>query len=269
MSDYQDWQTPQAHANAIAATGVGLLNFRNALDSLTGQVIGAGATLTRPAVLIPQVGYELSITLKSGAGSTLPFADVTLTWSDSGTGQIVDIDRWWLAAGTTTGQTYAGAGPAGADTVTLSIGNSDTAAMTCTFALNMNSRVYTATKWIQVTTDTVAGFTAASYDQPSGILMSVSRSINSGAQQVRLMALYSGQVELFANSGGNFVVTVLATANQSGLATSVLYEFAGTATAPVIESIPLPQCVCAINLENTAGTTQNMAAIAVVSKFQP
>lgn len=96
VQDFADWNAPQAHASAIAATGVPLLSAAGTLISaLLQSVAAAGGTLTKTATFT-QTGWALNIITNFPAAATVPFVEVTMTWEDPVTAAIYGEDHYFI-----------------------------------------------------------------------------------------------------------------------------------------------------------------------------
>lgn len=96
MTDYPDYQTPQAHANAISATGVPLLSLANVISQAAAQNINAGVVFQTGVKSVLQPSYEMTIETKAASAITLPFVKVTLQWFDAVSGDLLDHDDFWM-----------------------------------------------------------------------------------------------------------------------------------------------------------------------------
>lgn len=95
-ADYPDFQTPQAHATAIAATGVPLLSLSNVIASNAAQTVTHGVIFQTGAKNIIQPSYEMSIEVKAATTPASPFIKVTLQWFDGASGALLDHDDFWV-----------------------------------------------------------------------------------------------------------------------------------------------------------------------------
>lgn len=94
--DFPDFATPQAHATAIAATGVPLLSAPGTLiTALLQNVAANGGTLTQFATFT-QVGYALNIITSFPAAATNPFVEVALIWTDAVSGTVYDEAHYFV-----------------------------------------------------------------------------------------------------------------------------------------------------------------------------
>lgn len=176
VADFPDFQVPQAHATAIATTGVPLLTVPNTLISALLQVVAAaGGTLVKTATFT-QVGYALQVIVNFPAAATNPFCEVALTWSDPVSGQVYDEAHYFVAgAAGASGFTTLGNGPVRAGQLTVTVTNLDAAqAATVTLEVAQDSCIRTADRWYwRNATDnglTVPGFTLAQLPDDEDVL---------------------------------------------------------------------------------------------------
>lgn len=118
--------------NNIAATGVPLLNLKNALQQTTGQAVAAGATFTAATITgITQPSFNLHITATCNGAATKPWFTARLNWIDSGTGLVVQVDAFTsFMSNTASALTTVISGPTDADSLQIQITNNDTLSMT-------------------------------------------------------------------------------------------------------------------------------------------
>lgn len=97
MTDFPDWQAPQAHATAINTTGVPLI--RNITVISDTAVINAGTTSSPVTVTMPQFaeGYLLEV-IPQNPGSRIFAADVVITHVDASNNPLaveqVTVSNW-------------------------------------------------------------------------------------------------------------------------------------------------------------------------------
>lgn len=165
--DYPDFQTPQQHANTIAATGVPLLTLAS---SLLQQTFNPPALAKRSSasLSITQIGYEIVVGASFGVVPTNPFIRVTLTWSQTGFTGYTDTETFIVPACNTPGAfTVIGQGPTRGDSLVVSVTNLDPL-QTATVSVGVaeNSRIYDRSKW-RWDNATDAGLTVAGFTLPS------------------------------------------------------------------------------------------------------
>lgn len=266
--------SPAQTAAQIAISGVPLLSKPTLVKLQPGATIPASGTATPiSGQQITQTGYEIAVTLLIGSAATVPGARVTLTWSDSVSGQTVSTENWYLAAASgASPQQYTGTGPTKGDTLTLTITNLDSAvALTYSLTLTQNSRQYARDDWRQPTVFPVPGQTAASYDQPSNLLFSSNPLISSGLAVQRWIPLYAGDVTFTVINGpnANSQLSLLAFLDSaltlSNFWTSPLIAANGILNA----KITLPRQSCLAFIANGTGASANIAVTGVISEQLP
>lgn len=168
VADYPDYATPQAHATAIAGTGVPLLASPAGLITLNGQNIAAAGQYQSPVTPVAQTGYTTYVNVSFPAAATVPFVEVTLDWIDSATATLVAEDHYFLAGNTSgIGLVTFGSGLAKGNELQLTIANLDPAqAVTVAMHMNQDSVPRLIERWYWRNTlvngSTVPGLTLAS-----------------------------------------------------------------------------------------------------------
>lgn len=164
LTDYTDWNDPQAHAQQIAQTGVPLLGFPQLLVKDLTRSIAGGAAFNEGTFLFTQVGYTLTVSANTLSTPTVPFIQVTLTWQDSTGSFVIDTDNFYcpFATGSTAFQTMI-SGPVKGNKVTIGITNLDPAVnINVNLIVNQDSipRQRTAARWNNLVNHglTVTGF---------------------------------------------------------------------------------------------------------------
>ena len=203
ITDYPDWQTPQAHASQIATTGVPLLRFTNNLGFSASTTIAAATTVTLlPSIAINQPGYEVAVTVSMPAGTgTLPFIRLSLQWLDSKSNIQVARRDVVLAAGNAPANalTYYIRGPMHGDRFIIKAVNIDPAVIaTIAWTANQTSHVFEHDEAIQ---NAYAGTAPNGFVNPGGVATAnmiayLSGPIAAGAAEFGLCALYAGDVIL-------------------------------------------------------------------------
>ena len=205
MTDYQDFQTPQAHATAIAATGVPLLHNANALASQTAQNIGPNSTQATAQINTTQPSYEFQIGAIVAAAPTVPFLLVTFQWSDILSGALIEQLRFWIPAGNpTSGPVVFGRGPSLASALHILLFNPDPAkAMTVAYNLLQSSRVFDKDVWhidnAGYAAGLVPGFTLATFPSDNACMGVLSgASVGAGATSTWMFGIPSGRLVTLA-----------------------------------------------------------------------
>lgn len=125
MTDYADWQTPNAHATQIAATGVPLLTLPTLLLQQTFDP-AAGVTQSSASLAITQPGYEIIVQSSFSVAPTSPFIRVTIGWNDGTSLDPVNADTFIAPASTTPGAfRVQGNGPTKGNAAVISVTNLD------------------------------------------------------------------------------------------------------------------------------------------------
>lgn len=193
-------------------------------DTLTGSVnretIGAGLNpVMIPLAPSPNAGYasvdgisyDAVINLIAGAGSTIPFAAITISWfnDDSDTALPVDQIIIDMPMGTngTGGTVITGKGPQRGQFQSIQISNHDTVACSVQIQINLTSRSVMSDIWkwdvmasVAVPTYTLAGG-SASFRKCLGVVEALSIPGN-GSESV-LMGMCPGNVFVRVNATGS------------------------------------------------------------------
>lgn len=202
MPEFPDWDAPQGHANAIAATGVPLLHLKSVLDQKNAVALPGGVTSIFPGVTstysVGQVAYEMAFQLTTAA-ATATAVQVQLRWQDSASGLITWINNFWVYAATAaTVHYFVGRGPVRADRLNIDI-TPTVNNCTVTFTVLASSIPYTRDHWrtvIPSTPPSFPGFTSAVQDPDAGWLGSASASVALSNTDTFLLPLYTGGIVL-------------------------------------------------------------------------
>jgi hypothetical protein len=255
--DYQDWSAPQAHATAIAGTGVPLLTVPSLLVNLT-QTVNAGADILSPAYAMPQVAYEIALfAIANGSGSAAPLL-VNMIWRDSTNTFLLGNEEWWIWPGNTGGtHQIIGTGPCKGANLFIELKNTSSAmSYSVQYVLYARSNVYTRDDWRSVAyTTTVSGQTVIASD-PSALQNAyVSQSVGAGANAIFELPLIAGNCFFHADSASNtndLVVAFQNSANPNGSGLgSTLAKYRSDANGFVNGNIALPRFQNRVAVSNT------------------
>lgn len=198
MTDYPDWQTPQSHADKIAATGVPLLALATLLLQQSFNP-AAGLTQSSAALAVPQIGYDITVTGSFGVAPSSPFIRVQLEWTDAGTSTRIATDTFIVPAATNPGVfTVHGRGPSKGDTVTVHVTNLDVSqTVLATVLLLSTSRIPVTDTWhwdngLNVGS-VVQGWTLPTLPADESVLgMADAVTIGAGANTAWLIGMHDG-----------------------------------------------------------------------------
>lgn len=273
MTDYPDYQTPQAHANAIATTGVPLLSLATSLFSMgAAQSVASGADFTVPGgpFTLNQIGYEFFVQVSGDAASLLAVGRLILTWSDSVSGNVVAQDAYSIMGGSAAFQQFSCTGPTKGDTLAVKFHNYDVSkAQQFQMSMVENSRVFVRDDLRQLTNVAVPLIANATYDQQAGILAATNPTIAAGATATRLIAFYSGLVNLFAFGPLAYTVSI---AMEDGALGSIggnnLWEqiVAPAAGGTIYQAIALPRMQCVLSIQNNGTISQPFQCVIAISE---
>lgn len=149
IPDYPDWQEPQAHATAIAETGVPLLSVPNVLITETLQSVPGAGDVAYGPVTFTQTGYALHVITSFPVAATNPFLEVVLTWTDPTSGLVYDEQHYYVPGSSgASGFTVLGQGPARSPQLTITLNNQDPAqAATVTLLAGQDSITRDRDSW--------------------------------------------------------------------------------------------------------------------------
>jgi hypothetical protein len=216
VTDYPDYQTPQAHATAIAATGVGVLRFANVLATATGGTLGGGGQaqpLTLAAYTQPSWELAINANLPAGAG-TLPFVMLLLDWRDPTGNLVVARDVFIAAAGNGPSNLVitGGYGPAKSEVLNFQIFNLEPVqTLTYSYVFSQTSHVFEQTRWRQPNIPGTApvSFTNPNGDPRRGIIANINAAVGASSFIDRLLPAYSGKWRgLLDNTAGTNACTL-------------------------------------------------------------
>jgi hypothetical protein len=132
-------------ASNISTTGVPLLTKSSALYDSTPTAVLTTATLSSGTLTVSQIGYEVLVTMveAAGGGTPLNMMDLTFTWSDSTSGQVITNETWKIAPGALANtHQLRGTGPTKGDRLVITVKNNDTVTVNVRIIIVQNSRVY-------------------------------------------------------------------------------------------------------------------------------
>lgn len=204
MTDYADWQTPQAHATAIFDTTVPLGIKPVNVFAVSSSLAAGGNTRLVTTLPVEQPSYQLYIAFQLPTNlGTVPFGVLKITWQDSASGYTSQVDTFILPAGQLAFCFYLVTGPARGDVVTVDLFNLDpNQLLLYNISLTAISHLYTQARLIQTDTSAVVGFTQPGKNAQAGILASSSPNITPGNSQDRLAATWLGQAVLVVDNVG-------------------------------------------------------------------
>lgn len=208
--DFPDWSEARSIANEISEIGAPLLRLTRNLGFQSGSnVLGANAGINLfGTVAIDQPGYEAQFTLWYPANSgTMPFAQLTITWIDSVSGQSVATDTFFMTGGNAQASalTYYISGPAKGDKVIFNLQNLDPVQnLSYSFTAGVNSHIYTWDRILQPSYGATApnGFTNPAGTPGVGLIAIMSPLQTPGNTSSRLLAVYNGKVRLNVDNLG-------------------------------------------------------------------
>ena len=244
--------------------GAPLLNNHGQSGSTQSGTIAASTVDTLTAVNFSQPGFEILLTLKCPAATTVPFCTVTMTWTDSVSGDTVWQEQWYLACGNsaTAVNSYIARGLTRGNTLTVKLGNPDAAQiMTYSMAFFQTAQFVTRTD-TDFRLNDLAGFTVPGLTTPdlndsiSNILatrdaIALAAATNDAAI---ILPVYSGKVKVFAITGSgtsDMLVSLLGTALPSRITgTNLLWQGKSDANGLIYQELALPKGNCSLQMHN-------------------
>lgn len=194
-----------ASGNAAGTPGgVPLLRNTVNLGSAVGQTIagGQGPNLVNTTA-VNQPGYEgvLSLQMPLNTG-TIPFAKLTVVWTDSTTTLTVGQRTFFLSCGNGSLLSYYIHGPTKGNQVSVTLLNLDpSVTLTVTWGFNLTSHIYMTDNIIQTAYGVAPnGFTNPNGTPNAGVIANASPTILSNATTTRLIACYSGKAIMIGNN---------------------------------------------------------------------
>lgn len=275
--DYADYNTPQAHATAIAATGVGLLKFANQIAQGTGTTVAGGALATLAslvAVTQPSWEYGAALSLPAASG-TAPFSRLILNWFDpTGTQQLAqDIFEAPSGNGPANAISITGRGPCKGEKLTAQLRNVDPAqTLTLTYLLQQTSHVFTLPQWEQVAPPGTApnGFTGSGGDYGISMPVNMAATIAASSSITRLLGTRFGKWRFLVDNTGQAnavrvqIQTIVGFAIPAG--TNIADVTVANAAVSSFE-VSMPSSPAVIVLTNN-GTTGSITPV-VTAVFEP
>lgn len=274
MTDYADYQTPQAHATAIYGTKVPLARSVTAVGSAIGATLNAGVnTPLFVNVAIDQPGWELEFQASlPGAVGTVPFALLRLQFLKSATTLIISNRPMYAQVGQSTNQGVAtgGYGPVRGDVVSLSLTNLDPAqVMTYSYAFSAVSHPHIRDVWRQ---DDYTAFPPATFTWPSGEpgigwLATSTPSIGPGGSTSRLIATYLGKVRMQIDNSANANAIQVTITDPVGNVTPSANYYDQTVAASALQrdEIWLPAKPVLLTMKNTGGAGNITGNVTLIS----
>jgi hypothetical protein len=278
--DYADYQTPQAHATAIASTGVPLLAGDIILGTpLVGQALAAGASITAFSGAVTGIAYIAFVDAlnSNGATSANPFLKVSMIWKDAVGGNTLPPQHWFplqtnVSPASSNGL-VCGRGPTDGAVLTVLIKNMDLVnAVTVDFELIQSARPITRHDWRNVSNNVSGNYTFGGLTVPtpvsdaSSLLLGCSPGIpiNGGAVASRINGLYAGQAQLEVSATA--IATVTGFVYDPEFGTPLQQVFPPTPT-PVNANIALPRLPLIVQIANGGGAAITATYSLVAQEF--
>lgn len=255
-ADYPDWTEPQAHADAIAATGAPLLTLVNGLTNNIFQPV-AGGTDTVPNFLFTQPGYEVFLSAFQIVGGAAGPLEIRMSWFDETGVWFIDEQVYWIWPGITSlSHELVGRGPVSGSILSMQFINHSTVAQ---YQINLNlfqrSHLYTRHDWRTISyTQTSSGGVLPVMDPLSQLICFRNVTIGAGLVDLVELPLYTGMVQVAGNTGsGTTDLTIQirdsADINAEGIG-NPFYIAKSDASGNFAFTLPLPRYQCQFRMTN-------------------
>lgn len=260
--DYPDWTAPQAHANAIAATGAPALTLVNGVAAQAVNVPANGIQLGN-TFAFTQPSYELFLNIyQSGAGAAGPL-EMKMQWFENTFTQLIDQQSWWVWPGTATlNHQVAAKGPSRAGLLSIVFSNHSTVAVYhVDYWLYQRSHYYTRDDWRSVVFTTSANAVAVpANDTVEGLICQTSAVIAGNGNTKVQLPLFSGQVDMYADTTSGAADLTLRFQNNTSLNASALNTRTRLVTTGangrVATQFQLPRYQWALEIDNGNAAAQ-------------
>lgn len=262
--------------NNIANTGVPLLGGSALVKNQSAVSQNPGASGTSSTFSMTGTGYEFFLTIYA-TGNFLSYFHLTLQWFDSNSGIQTGQEDYWFNPGSGSGasaHTIFGKGPVlGNQLVVISsVPSTSSVAVTHSYVILQNSRIYLEPDWQTIQFNT-AGVSTPAADQTAGQLAAGSFSVGANSTSSRLFPFYNGVVSIWANTGSgtsDLDVQILNFADTSmivGGAQPFIWEARTNANGFLYaENVPLPAGQSQILLNNNNASGRTCAFTATISR---
>jgi hypothetical protein len=250
----------------IAATGVPLLNLKQALQNVTGTVITTGATNTFTTITgITQPSFNLHVTATGNGAATKPWYTVRLNWIDSATGLVVQVDAFTTYfSNTGSALTTVISGPTDADSLQIQITNNDTLSLTINqLFVFMSSRPnYTYDFyyhfWTGASMPNIPTFQNGASDSfpTNRVIFDLSRTLGIGVTTTPDYAMpsYAGQAMIHFQGGSSNQWTLNVVNAVTG---TRFYNLVTAGTASSTVPVVLPRMPLHVNVTNNGSVLGN------------
>jgi hypothetical protein len=251
--DYPDWQTPQAHADRIAATGAPLIH--NAAGVANANVtIAAGASTVIGPVAVNNICIELFVSAENHTVNSC-FLEARLDWTDAATGLLLARRSYKIISGASGNpHTVKIFGPVHADQVTVRFTNDPTSAGSIDLIAQVigTSRLYTRDGFRSILVH-AGGFTLAGALPEYDCLLNANPNIGGLSGQAYALPCYAGRVYVWAHTASAGNDLRLQITDASGLVlpnTLVAFQDRSNGAGDIDDFFTLPSYQCSLSLLN-------------------
>jgi hypothetical protein len=276
VTDYPDYQTPQAHADTISNTGVPLLSRPAVLVNQAGAVNSNLAVIVLNKGVVSKIGYEISLTLYAAVTNQC-LVTVTIAWIDSVSGQTVVQEEWDMYAGSGAvgaANVIRGTGPTKGDRLTIQIQQNQPAIpVNYIIVVTENSRIYQRDTWRTWLPFSVTGFTFIENSDPSNLVLggNTYAAVAANGSVTRLLPFSSGDIALSFQStsaAADCIAIIHAVSSMAGgLTMDNVYSGKTDSSGKLyVPKIALPRAQCTLQLVNQNAAAKDLIAFVTVAE---
>jgi hypothetical protein len=268
-TDYADWNTHQAHATAIAATGVPLLHNASGVANVT-ITLAAGANTVLGPLNVVSICQELFVSAEN-AGGNANFVTVQMDWKDSVTGILMYRRKYRICSGATgSPHTVKIYGPVHSNQLTVTITNEAISISGVNIIANLfqTSRLYTRDGFRSIQPHT-GGFTLAGALPEWDVLLNCSPAVGAGLNIPFTLPCYAGRVFVHAhtNSGTNNMTLEIQDINSGVLPNYAdVYRDKTNGNGDLDAFVTLPSFECLVFLTNGGAAQQTLSATITIEE---
>lgn len=256
--------------------GVPLLALNNKLDAQQSKALTPGGSYVSPLLSINQPSYDFEIDFSFPAGTTQPWFEVQLGWSDSVLNSAaLSTERWFMTGGSRGLSTYAGRGLTKGDTLQVTVTNLDTVKTTTfNYGISQHSRLVQRDD-IRSVAFAAPGDTlvkAPSDPQDNVLAMAQAVALGIGGNAVFWMPLFAGKAQLSVPEQPACRIVINAGAATFDPVLSANYNTiydsgAIAANAAFNAGITMPRQVCSLEILNSSGAVNTFDASVIMQDY--
>lgn len=237
--------------------GTPVLHGHKQLFSISGQVVGPGASFTPANIVFTKSSYIIRVICQmSATNSVVPSVKANLQWRSSASGAAtIDQQQWYMPAGGSSTQRSTIRGPVVSDTLNVTFTNGD-ATNNATISINIyeNSLPSSRHDGRSVSNVGISGGGGFNDDGTALILANDSFTVPASSTVIKTMALYAGQANIWINQnvGAGSQVQILPTGDFTGGVSNPVASLDWTAAPHTLTGVILPRAWCTAAFINGA-----------------